>query len=85
MGWLLIISLFVLLLAFIGIILFRAQKALDRSDLGHVKKEARKIIESGEIKDTKRYYKIANYLAKTKNDVEAKDILKEIKLLKENN
>ncbi len=85
MGWLLIIFLLVLFVAFIGMILFRGQKALDRSDLGYVKKEARKLIESGEIKDTKRYYKIANYLAKAEKDVEAEDILKEMKQLKENN
>ncbi len=84
MGWLLIF-LFLLLLAFIVMVIFRGQKALDRSDLGYVKKEARKIIESGEIKDTKRYYKIATYLAKAEKDVEAEDILKEIKLLKEKN
>jgi len=52
------------------------------SGLKHVKREAKKLIDSDKIDNETRYYKIANYLSKEKDDVEASDLLRQLQAIK---
>jgi len=49
----------------------------------YVKKEARKILDSKIIKDKRKFFKVANYLARIKDDLEAVELLSDLKILRE--
>lgn len=49
----------------------------------YVKKEARKILDSQIIKDERKFFKVANYLARIKDDLEAMELLSDLKNLRE--
>ena len=50
---------------------------------GYVKKEAQKILDSNTIKDEGKFFKVANYLARIKDDLEAAELLSDLKNLRE--
>ncbi len=78
--WIIIL---VIILVTIGIALAIPLAVLIVSSQDKAKKEAKKILETGRIDDSKKFEQVSKTLATTQNDLEAADLWKKLQDLKD--